>query len=156
MGARLSWTARRDPASIFTRSVKILIVNGSVIMDLNSPPFLPSMNSGPALSPSKYSAQSFKNSPRPWLISKAVFGLLLCAVTTLAEPRSLIAQEQILVGYDGHAGFQGAIWATKDLGLFEKHGLAGELILIPGPRRWRRSYAAAMWRWSPRRIINCR
>ena len=45
------------------------------------------------------------------------------------------AQEQVLVGYDGHAGFQGAIWATKDLGLFEKHSLNGELILIPGSAR---------------------
>ena len=40
-----------------------------------------------------------------------------------------------MVGYDGHAGFQGPIWATKDLGLFDKYGLAGELVLIPGSAR---------------------
>ena len=96
-----------------------------VVMDLNAFPFL--------LEPSRDSEQSFKYSPSPWLIAQAV--LLLCAVMTLAAPRDLNAQEQILVGYDGHAGFQGAIWATKDLGLFEKHGLAGELILIPGSAR---------------------
>ncbi len=137
-----------------------------VVMDLNVSPFL--------LEPSKDSEQSFKNSPSPLLVAQAA--LLLCAVMTLGAPRELIAQEQILVGYDGHAGFQGPIWATKDLGLFEKHGLDGELILIPGsargmaallsghvpfirvppPRRWRRSCAAAMSRWSPRPIINCR
>lgn len=56
-------------------------------------------------------------------------------ITLLAFSAPLLAQEQILVGYDGHAGFQGPIWATKDLGLFEKHGLNGELILIPGSAR---------------------
>lgn len=61
--------------------------------------------------------------------------VLLCALATLATPGNLIAQEQILVGYDGHAGFQGPIWAAKDFGLFEKHGLSGELILIPGSAR---------------------
>lgn len=61
--------------------------------------------------------------------------VLLCAALIAAAPPELIAQEQILVGYDGHAGFQGAIWATKDFGLFEKHGLYGELILIPGSAR---------------------
>jgi NitT/TauT family transport system substrate-binding protein len=59
------------------------------------------------------------------------FGLVWMTLT--AGPN--FAQEQILVGYDGYAGFQGAIWATKDLGLFEKHGLNGELILIPGSAR---------------------
>lgn len=64
-----------------------------------------------------------------------LIGLLLTALIGFVTPFSLNAQEQILVGYDGHAGFQGAIWATKDLGLFEKHGLSGELILIPGSAR---------------------
>lgn len=45
------------------------------------------------------------------------------------------AQETVVVGYDGHAGFQGPVWAAKDLGLFEKHGLKGELVLIPGSAR---------------------
>lgn len=61
------------------------------------------------------------------------FSILVAALIAFANP--VFAQEQILVGYDGHAGFQGAIWATKDLGLFEKHGLTGELILIPGSAR---------------------
>ena len=63
------------------------------------------------------------------------FKVLICAALILAAPGAIMSQEAILVGYDGHAGFQGAIWATKDLGLFEKHGLSGELILIPGSAR---------------------
>ena len=136
------------------------------VMDLNVSPFL--------LEPSRDSEQSFKYSPSPWLVAQAV--LLLCAVMTLGAPRGLIAQEQILVGYDGHAGFQGPIWATKDLGLFEKHGLAGELILIPGSARGMAALLSGHVpfiqgsataplaaflrggdvRWSPRPIINCR
>jgi NitT/TauT family transport system substrate-binding protein len=53
----------------------------------------------------------------------------------LATALAAQAQETVYVGYDGHAGFQGAIWATKELGLFEKHGLKGELVLIPGSAR---------------------
>ena len=44
-------------------------------------------------------------------------------------------QEKIVVGYHGYAGFQGPIWAAKDLGLFEKQGLNAELVLIPGSTR---------------------
>jgi NitT/TauT family transport system substrate-binding protein len=53
----------------------------------------------------------------------------------LTIPPGVRAQEQIVVGYDGYAGFQGPIWATKDLGLFDKYGLPGELVLIPGSAR---------------------
>ncbi|MEO6164869.1 MAG: hypothetical protein ABIP88_12115 [Candidatus Binatia bacterium] len=123
-------------------------MNGYFFMKSNLFPFV--------LSPSKDSERAHHHAPRKSLHAKVKISRLLFALIILVTPLKLLAQEQILVGYDGHAGFQGAIWATKDLGLFEKHGLAGELILIPGPRRWRRSYAAAMWRWSPRRIINCR
>ncbi|HEY2986221.1 MAG TPA: ABC transporter substrate-binding protein [Candidatus Binatia bacterium] len=45
------------------------------------------------------------------------------------------AQEQIVVGYDGHAGFQGPVWGAKDLGLLDKNGLSAELVLIPGSAR---------------------
>src|SRR5215210_7894369 len=71
----------------------------------------------------------------PFLLSITVFGLLLCVLIITVTPNELIAQEQILIGYDGHAGFQGPIWATKDLRLFEKYGLNGDLILIPGSAR---------------------
>ena len=91
----------------------------------NSHPFV--------LSLSKDSENSFKHLPRLSLSWIAILGLFLFGL--IATPTSSSAQEQILVGYDGHAGFQGAIWATKDLGLFEKHGLNGELILIPGSAR---------------------
>ena len=61
--------------------------------------------------------------------------ILILSVIALMIPLGVRSQEQIVAGYDGHAGFQGAIWAAKDLGLFEKYGLAGELILIPGSAR---------------------
>ena len=65
----------------------------------------------------------------PGLIAK------IAATLIIAFSGPLRAQEQVIVGYDGYAGFQGPIWATKDLGLFEKYGLNGELILIPGSAR---------------------
>jgi NitT/TauT family transport system substrate-binding protein len=61
----------------------------------------------------------------------------ILTLTVLASllPWSLWAQERILVSYDGHSGFQGPIWASKDLGLLEKHGLNAELVMIPGGAR---------------------
>src|SRR2546423_6672315 len=61
--------------------------------------------------------------------------LLLCIALSAVTPRAVMSQEQIMIGYDGHAGFQGPIWATKDLDLLEKNGLIGDLILIPGSAR---------------------
>jgi NitT/TauT family transport system substrate-binding protein len=57
------------------------------------------------------------------------------ALTALMMPIGAPAQESIVVGYDGHAGFQGPVWGAKDLGLFDKNGLSGELVLIPGSAR---------------------
>jgi NitT/TauT family transport system substrate-binding protein len=61
--------------------------------------------------------------------------LIAVAITAVAMPRNIGAQEKIVVGYDGYAGFQGPIWAAKDLGLFERYGLNAELVLIPGSSR---------------------
>ena len=63
------------------------------------------------------------------------FSGLILSLITLAIPFGVRAQDQIVVGYDGHAGFQGPIWATKDLGLLDKYGVPGELVLIPGSAR---------------------
>jgi len=57
------------------------------------------------------------------------------AVLLLSLPLNLSAQERCLIGYDGFAGFQGPIWAAKDLGLLEKYGLQCELVMIPGGAR---------------------
>ena len=59
----------------------------------------------------------------------------LLIVILFVLPRGVTAQERIVIGYDGHAGFQGVVWAAKDLRLLEKHGLTGELVLIPGSAR---------------------
>jgi ABC-type nitrate/sulfonate/bicarbonate transport system substrate-binding protein len=48
---------------------------------------------------------------------------------------SVSAQESVVVSYDGYAGFQGPLWAAKDLGLFKKHGLNAEMVLITGSTR---------------------
>jgi ABC-type nitrate/sulfonate/bicarbonate transport system substrate-binding protein len=63
------------------------------------------------------------------------FFLLILSVIALAIGSGVHAQEKIIAGYDGHAGFQGPVWAAKDLGLFDKYGLSAELVLIPGSAR---------------------
>lgn len=63
------------------------------------------------------------------------FALVLAVITILSFPFDVRAQEKIVAGYDGHAGFQGPVWGAKDLGLFEKYGLSAELVLIPGSAR---------------------
>jgi NitT/TauT family transport system substrate-binding protein len=65
----------------------------------------------------------------------AKFFVLSLALAALMMPLRAGAQEKILAGYDGHAGFQGPLWGAKDLGLFDKNGLSAELILIPGSAR---------------------
>lgn len=60
---------------------------------------------------------------------------ILLLVFSLLLPPSAFAQEQVIVSYDGNSGFQGPIWAVKDLGLFEKYGLKAELVLVPGGTR---------------------
>jgi NitT/TauT family transport system substrate-binding protein len=70
------------------------------------------------------------------MVSRTFFFVTFLAFTVgLMTPRSVRAQEKIVVGYDGYAGFQGPVWAAKDLGLFEKYGLNAELVLIPGSAR---------------------
>ena len=69
------------------------------------------------------------------MTTKLLKHVWLCVVVIIITTSPIIAQEQTMIGYDGYAGFQGPIWATKDLGLFEKYGLNGELILIPGSAR---------------------
>jgi ABC-type nitrate/sulfonate/bicarbonate transport system substrate-binding protein len=59
----------------------------------------------------------------------------LLILIVLVFPHGVGAQDRIFIGYDGHAGFQGVIWAAKDLRLFEKYGFAAELVLIPGSAR---------------------
>jgi ABC-type nitrate/sulfonate/bicarbonate transport system substrate-binding protein len=56
-------------------------------------------------------------------------------VFALAIPFALCAQDGLVVSYDGYAGFQGPLWAAKDLELFKKHGLKTEMVLITGSTR---------------------
>ena len=61
-----------------------------------------------------------------------------CAVLLLVlpmAPRTLLGQERHLIAYAGFGGFQTPLWATKDLGLLAKYGVAGDLVLTPGSTR---------------------
>ncbi|MGH7774332.1 MAG: ABC transporter substrate-binding protein [Candidatus Binatia bacterium] len=61
---------------------------------------------------------------------------LLCTIFLLLTlPTTLVAQELVLVAYAGFAGFQATVWAPKDLGLFAKYGLNGDVVLVPGSVR---------------------
>jgi ABC-type nitrate/sulfonate/bicarbonate transport system substrate-binding protein len=44
-------------------------------------------------------------------------------------------QDSAVVSYDGTAGFNGPMWAAKDLRLFDAYGLKAELILVSGSAR---------------------
>lgn len=50
-------------------------------------------------------------------------------------PAGAPAQETYLVAYAGFAGFQAPVWAPKDLGLYEKYGIKGDVVLVPGSVR---------------------
>ncbi len=69
------------------------------------------------------------------MLTNVLFLVPSLFLIALTVPLGARAQEQIISGYDGHAGFQGPVWAAKDLGLFDKYGLAAELVLIPGSAR---------------------
>jgi ABC-type nitrate/sulfonate/bicarbonate transport system substrate-binding protein len=65
-----------------------------------------------------------------------MFSKLPCIVLfALLLPANLRAQETYLVAYAGFAGFQAPVWAPKDLGLFEKYGFRGDVVLVPGSVR---------------------
>ena len=60
----------------------------------------------------------------------------LCTILLLLLlPVKLLAQETHLVAYAGFGGFQAPVWAPKDLGLFDKYGFKGDVILVPGSVR---------------------
>ena len=60
----------------------------------------------------------------------------LCTVVfLLLFPINLVAQETYLVAYAGFAGFQAPVWAPKDLGLFQKYGFNGDVVLVLGSVR---------------------
>jgi ABC-type nitrate/sulfonate/bicarbonate transport system substrate-binding protein len=65
------------------------------------------------------------------MLSKWLFIVLV----TVLLPAGLAAQEPYLVAYAGFAGFQAPVWAPKDLGLMEKYGFNGDVVLVPGSVR---------------------
>jgi len=65
------------------------------------------------------------------MFSKWLYAVLIL----IALPASLAAQEPYLVAYAGFAGFQAPVWAPKDLGLMQKYGFNGDVILVSGSVR---------------------
>jgi ABC-type nitrate/sulfonate/bicarbonate transport system substrate-binding protein len=57
------------------------------------------------------------------------------AALLLASVVNSVAQERYMIGYAGFAGFQASMWAIKDLGLLNKYGLDGEVVMLPGSIR---------------------
>jgi ABC-type nitrate/sulfonate/bicarbonate transport system substrate-binding protein len=61
-----------------------------------------------------------------------VFSLL---ILSSGLPQPACSQDSVVLSYDGTAGFNGPMWAAKDLRLFESNGLKSELILVSGSAR---------------------
>lgn len=64
-----------------------------------------------------------------------LIGILCILSFSLSAVHRADAEDKIIVGYDGTAGFQGPIWAAHDLGLLDRQGLNAELVMIPGSAR---------------------
>ena len=73
----------------------------------------------------------------------------LCYFCWCFSSAQSFAQDTYLVAYAGFAGFQAPVWAPKDLGLFDKYGFKGELVLVPGSVRQIQALPAAAFT-SPR------
>jgi len=119
-GRRLQWLRSTDSLDV----LKKVRLRSWVFGHLASESFLSVLEKTLEESMLKYMRSS---------ISKLFVSSLV--LTVFMMPPGVRAQESIVVGYDGHAGFQGPVWGAKDLGLFDKHGLSAELVLIPGSAR---------------------
>jgi hypothetical protein len=62
-----------------------------------------------------------------------LWALLIMIVASII-PVELRAQERYSVSYGGFAGYHAPLWAAKDLGLFAKHGLNADPVMISGFR----------------------
>jgi ABC-type nitrate/sulfonate/bicarbonate transport system substrate-binding protein len=60
---------------------------------------------------------------------------LLMTLVLAVLPSELPAQERYTVSYGGFAGYHAPLWAAKDLGLFAKHGLNADPVMISGSPR---------------------
>ena len=61
---------------------------------------------------------------------KIFFLIALCVPISNGD-----AAEKLIADYGGHAGFQSTTWVGRDLGIFAKHGLDVEIIMITGAAR---------------------
>jgi NitT/TauT family transport system substrate-binding protein len=66
---------------------------------------------------------------------KTVTQWIFAATLLLVSVVNSTAQERYMIGYAGFAGFQASMWAIKDLGLLNKYGLDGEVVMLPGSIR---------------------
>jgi NitT/TauT family transport system substrate-binding protein len=63
-------------------------------------------------------------------LKMAFLGVFLCLAV-----RAVHGAEKLIADYGGHAGFQSATWVGRDLGIFAKHGLDVEIVMITGAAR---------------------
>jgi NitT/TauT family transport system substrate-binding protein len=59
------------------------------------------------------------------------YGVMLLFLMVLTMPRFGYSQP-FRISYGGTSGYNVPIWVTKEAGLFKKHGLNGELVMIAG------------------------
>lgn len=69
---------------------------------------------------------------RPWHESKGRRLRLLCFFTLLISPVLACAQDKIRVGLSSVSATSGSIWVAEEKGLFKKHGVDVEVIIIGG------------------------
>ncbi len=50
----------------------------------------------------------------------------------LISPATGKSEDKIVIAYSGVSGFQGPLWAYKEMNLFQKYGLSPEIVLIGG------------------------
>ena len=62
--------------------------------------------------------------------------LLVCLSTKMLGAE--LESEKLHIGYSIYAGITAPLWATKEAGLFERNGLAAELVYLRGGIRLRK------------------
>jgi ABC-type nitrate/sulfonate/bicarbonate transport system substrate-binding protein len=64
--------------------------------------------------------------------AKILILAILVAMFVLISSTVGEAADKIVVAYSGVSGFQGPLWAYKEMNLFQKYGLSPEIVLIGG------------------------
>ena len=66
------------------------------------------------------------------MVCKFIFSIVFCFLTSVAWPRFAAALESIVIGYPTTSSQFTPLWFARDVGLYEKYGLDGQLVFIQG------------------------